>query len=132
MITVRFCGGLLRRLSHKTQVCYRLRCLGGTIWENSDFDWREMARNSHKPVVSPTLGGAHRWLGEIIWEIRVVTGDLDWSEPAFEARIILVYALDQRLISTWWINNVEISRVYAFCTGSVFYAAWGNECPGSC
>ena len=29
-------------------------------------------------------------------EIRVVTGDLDWSESAFEARIILVYALDQR------------------------------------
>ena len=29
-------------------------------------------------------------------EIRVVTRDLDWSESAFEARIILVYALDQR------------------------------------
>ena len=69
MITVRFCGGLLRRRSHKTQVRYRLRCLGRTIWEISDFDWREMARNSHKPVVSPTLGGAHRCLGGTIWEI---------------------------------------------------------------
>ncbi len=27
---------------------------------------------------------------------RKTTGDLDWSESAFEARIILVYALDQR------------------------------------